>query len=511
MISIKKAFSLFLFQLYCFAGIANPAALQKVYNIITFGARAGLGTVNTRAIQSAIDKAAQSGGTVLIPAGNFVSGPIVLKSGVELHLASDAVLLGSTNRTDYNQTLGLVFAQGQSNIAITGNGIIDGRGGELVQNVLEQLRQGTITDNEWLAKRPTEKNRPGIILFTDCKNVRVSGVTIKNASGWVQTYKGCTNVQINHIKVLSTVYWNNDGIDIVDSKNVSIADSYFNSSDDAICLKSESVNGSCENVEVKNCIARSSANAFKIGTGSLGNFKNINVNNLTVFDTYRSAIALETVDGGRLEHITITNVRAKNTGNAIFIRLGHRNTDERYSIVNDVLIDDVIVEVPSGKPDIGYPTEGPPPKIPPHNLIPSSIAGIPGHPVQNVTLKNIRIIYGGGGSKNKAFVSTDSLTTITNNIAGYPEFSMFGELPSWGFYIRHAEGITFNNVNLSYQQADFRPALVADDVKGLTLNNLSIPANEASHVVVLNNAANSTLTNLNLPANIIQAVVSQNK
>jgi hypothetical protein len=511
MAGIKKIIFAFIFWACCMVCPGYAKAVAKIYNILQYGAKSGLSTMNTKAIQQAINQAAITGGIVLVPAGNFITGPIVLKNGVELHLDDDAVLLGSTSYADYKQHMTIIFAKGQNNIAITGKGTIDGRGAELVQNLLEQLRSGVVTDEQWLAKRPMEQNRPGIILFTDCKNVRVNGVAIKNAACWVQTYKQCTDVNIDNIKVQSTVYWNNDGIDIVDSKNVRITNSYFNSADDAICLKSESVTGICENVVIDNCIARSSANAFKIGTGSLGSFKNITVNNLTVFDTYRSAIAIETVDGAGLEHIIVTRVRAKNTGNAVFIRLGHRNTDNRYSTVNDVLIDDIIVEVPAGKPDIGYPLEGPLPKIPPHNLIPSSITGIPGHPVQNVILKNVQIIYGGGGTKSRAYVSTDSLSTITNNITGYPEFSMFGELPAWGMYIRYAEGITLNNVNLSYQQADYRPAIVADEVKDLKLNGLHIPASEEKHVIVLNRVSNPVFTNLQIPGNANQAVVHQNK
>lgn len=144
----------------------------------------------------------------------------------------------------------------------------------------------------------------------------------------------------------------------------------------------QSADGIYEDILVENCTARSSASGFKIGTGSIGGFRNIRVNNLTVFDTYCSAIALETVDGAFIEDIGINNVRAINTGNAIFIRQG----------------------LPSGKPDIGYPMERPPPKVPPHNLPLSSVVGIPGHPVQNVTLSNIQISYGGGANKAKAYV-----------------------------------------------------------------------------------------------------------
>jgi polygalacturonase len=490
----------YLFVVFILSASGFSAAAQKDYNILSFGAKPGLDQENTAAIQKAIDAAAGKGrGRVVIPAGNFVTGPLVLKSGVELHLQNNAVLLGSAKRMSYTDgKMSVISAKDQHDISITGKGIIDGQGRDLVENALLLLRQGKIQDKEWLLKRPTEKNRPNLVYLIACKRVKVTGITLKNAACWVQNYTECDGVVIDSMTVHSTAYWNNDGIDIVDSRNVTISNSYFNASDDAICLKSESATGSCENIRIENCTLRSSASGFKLGTGSIGGFKNITVKNLTVFDTYRSAIALETVDGAYLENIDIRHVRAKNTGNAIFIRLGHRNKDERYSSLRNVFIDDVKVEVPSGKPDIGYPMEGPPPKVPAHNLIPSSITGLAGHPVQNVTIQNVEIIYGGGGKKEVAYISTDALGTVPENAAGYPEFTMFGEIPAWGFYIRHAEGIKLSNIKLSYQQEDYRPALIADDVNGLTLNDITVPATVSPSVIVLKGTGNAVMNNLQL-------------
>jgi hypothetical protein len=205
-----------------------------------------------------------------------------------------------------------------------------------------------------------------------------------------------------------------------------------------------------------------------MGTSSVGGFRNIKVRNLTVFDTYRSAIALELVDGGIMENIDIRNVQAKHTGNAIFIRRGNRGGGT--GSMKNIYISDVIAEIPLLKPDQGYPIEGPPdhlqpgvdkmPKRPghfhlyghpflPYNLVPSSIVGIPGFPVEGVTIENLRIQYGGRGDKNIAYIPLDKITTIPENITNYPEFSMFGELPSWGFYIRHANGVQFKNIQFN--------------------------------------------------------------
>ncbi|WP_183564130.1 glycoside hydrolase family 28 protein [Mucilaginibacter sp. SP1R1] len=480
-------------SLTCFA--------QKNYSILNYGAKSSLSYSNTTAIQKTIDAAAKNGGRVIIPAGNFLTGPLVLKSGVELHLNNDAVLLGSTQRLEYGQEgNALISAVDQHHIAITGNGVIDGQGRDLVENVLLLLRQGKLHDREWLLKRPGEKSRPMIISFKKCSQVKMTGITIKNSASWVQSYNECNGVLIDSMKVQSTAYWNNDGIDIVDSKNVKILNSYFNAADDAICLKSEITGGSCENIQVENCTLRSSASGFKLGTGSVGGFKNISVKNLTVFDTYRSAIALETVDGADLQDINISHVTGKNVGNAIFIRLGHRNKDSKYSTLRNVLIDDVKCEVPAGKPDIGYPMEGPPPRVPPHNLVPASIVGLPGHAVQNVTLQNIEIVYGGGAKKQVAFIHPGSLSKIPENAAGYPEFTMFGELPSWGLYVRHAEGIKITNFKCSLEQDDFRPALVFDDVDGLDLKKVALPKSVALPAVIYQGVTHLSATELAIPA-----------
>jgi polygalacturonase len=310
----------------------------KDFNILSYGARPVAGYDNGRPIQAAIDAAFHSGGgRVVIPAGYFTSSPLVLKSGVELHLEDAAILLASANRQDYSDTrMAFISAMGEREVAITGKGIIDGQGRVLVENLLQLLTDGKLQDEQWKIKRPTEKNRPMIVSFRNCNDVKVTGVTIRDAAGWVQSYNDCNEVFIDSLNVISMAYWNNDGIDIVDSKNVKITNSFFNCADDGICLKSEQVDKLCENIFVENCIIRSSASGFKIGTGSVGGFKHVKVNKLTVYNTYRSAIAIECVDGGIIEDIDVRNVSVRNSGNAIFLRLGHRNNDERWSVVKNI-------------------------------------------------------------------------------------------------------------------------------------------------------------------------------
>ena len=221
-----------------------------------------------------------------------------------------------------------------------------------------------------------------------------------------------------------------------------------------------------------------------------------------------------------MENIDIQNVVAKNTGNAIFIRRGHRNKTGEVGTLRGVYIANVKAEIPLYKPDQGYPIEGPPdhlnpgadkmPKRPshfhiyghpflPYNLVPSSIVGVPGYPVQDVKLENIEITYGGRASKDIAFIPLDAIGSVPENEAGYPEFSMFGELPAWGFYLRHAEGIKMINVKISYREADFRPAMVMDDVKDVDMEGVTILTAIEMPVIFLNNTSGVTFKNLKLP------------
>lgn len=453
--------------------LCSAAAAQPVFNILDFGAVADGQTPNTQAIQAAIDRAHQSGGgVVLFPAGTYLSGSIYLKSNVELRLTDGVTLLGSTRRFDYDKITwhALILAKDQENIAITGAGTIDGQGAALAADVVRLVKDSIIKDPYWGNNRPHERERPQLIEFVGCKNVRVSGVFLRNSACWVQTYQACDGLLVENVRVESMAYWNNDGIDLVDSRNVVVRNCTINSADDGICLKSSYPPAFCENILIENCTVRSSASALKFGTASKVGFRNVRVRNLKVYDTYRSAVALEIVDGGFMEDIEVSHVEAKNTGNAVFIRLGHRNKNGAVGSIRNIRIHDITVEVPNGRPDAGYPFEGPEVKEP-HNLIPSSITGLPGHPVRDVSLDNIVIRFGGGGRRERAHVPPDSLDRVPERPHDYPEFSMFGELPAWGFYVRHVENLRMKNIRLECLSPDFRPALVVDDVQGLQLRH----------------------------------------
>jgi parallel beta-helix repeat protein len=486
--------------LFVFFLINQSILPAQDYNIVDFGAVSDGKTMNTSAIQSAIDAAnKKGGGRVLIPEGSFLTGSIILKSGVELHLLEKAVLLGSTNRDDYrklNRWVALILADNQSNISITGRGQIDGQGRQLALNIDSLFYAGKLDSASYnfVEVRPSYTVRPQLIEFEQCKNIKVRNVTLVNAACWVETYDQCSNIIIDSVRVNSDAYWNNDGIDIQDCRNVRITNCTINSSDDGICIKSHSDDLSCDSIYVAHCTVRSSASAIKFGSRSHGRFNNITIEDIRIYDTFRSAVAIECVDGGSLENILIDHIEATNTGNALFIRLGDRNKNRNAGTIKNVVIKNMKVEIAFERPDYAYEIRGP--ELPFfHNTFPASITGIPEHRVENVTLENIEIRYPGRGNNGLANMPLSRLEEIPEKITEYPEFSMFGELPAWGFYVRHMDGLTMKNIKLSIDAPDYRPAFVFDDVRNLNIGSLMINGDSKDKHIILHQAENVKIDN----------------
>ncbi len=453
-----------------------PASL---FNIYSDGV-----TLNTRSIQFAIDYInKQGGGRLVFDVGRYLTGSIHLKSNTSIHLKEGAVLVGSLNPFDYDREIftALIFAYDVENVGVTGPGVIDGQGRLVARNVAANVHKGLVKDL-FRNDRPEVEIRPKLINFRNCKNSFIKGITLKNAAAWVQTYDQCRNLIIDSITVDSKAFWNNDGIDIVDCDSVSITNSYIDSDDDGICLKSHDPSKVNQNIFIRNCTIRSSANAIKFGTASLGGFRNIRISNIKVFDTYRSAIALEAVDGGFIEQVFVDSLKAFNTGNAFFLRIGERQAGKKGRLEN-VQLSNIYIEVPANKPDSGYEYEGPIEDMP-RNVSPASIVGMPDAIISNITLKNIEIKHPGGGNAMFAEVSLDNLDKVPENAATYPEFSKFKELPAWGLYVRHAKGLNISNFKFSARRNDYRPAIVLDDVRDSQFISIDIkePGNKKQKI-----------------------------
>lgn len=467
-----------IFQLSAFLLLCLPAAAQSESNVRDFGAAGNGITTDTRAIQAAIDHVARTGGgTVLFPPGKYLSGSIYLKSGVTLDVAKGATLLGSPRRADYAKLdyYALILANGQKNIGIRGKGTIDGQGKLLVKDTrdIKPQRNPPYAD---------ESERPMIIHFRHCGKIDVRDITLLESSCWVQLYRDCEELTIENITVRTLAAITNDGIDLDGCRKAVVRGCDIDSEDDAICLKS--TGKICEDILVENCRARSTCNALKFGTASVKGFRNITCRNLNIYDTYISAIALEIVDGGLMENIRIENIKITDCANPLFIRLGHRNVNGPVGGFKNVVISDITAEMPNRAPKNMN-------LFPPdwrhrcRRLVTASITGLPGHPIQDITLRNISMTYDGIGKTP----GTDRRTWINPGIPEcaekYPESTMFGTLPAWGIYCRHAESIRFQNVTLRLKKSDDRPAIIFDDAQNISLDGIHAASGNGDPAILI--------------------------
>lgn len=460
--------------------LTGASAVASPRDIRDYGAVPDGVTLNTAAINRAVAAAAQSGGgTVVVPAGRFLTGTIYLQSHVTLQLEAGSVLLGSTDLGDYPENAApplddtvvarrvrhvypnnlefgrysLIYAAGQEDIAVVGAGTIDGQGDH--PNLTKQaLRQRGVPERDAYLKRPYG------LCFTACTDVRVRGVTFRNMAFWCQDYLNCDGVTVEGVTVDSRRNdANNDGIDIDGSRRVRVNDCRFNAGDDAICLKANLRD--CEDVRITNCVCSSLANGVKFGTASNGGFRNVMVSGITMHDVNAAGLALEVVDGGTMDGVELSDISMTNVGAAFFVRLGDRGQrwmkpeDKAVGTLRNVTISRVTATVWS-------PVDGRP--------LSSSITGLPGHPVENVTLRDIKItnIRPHPAAEAEAI----SLATIGEHAEEYPEFSMFGVLPSHGLFIRHVRGVSVNNLTLECKGADFRSAVVCDRVEDVAFEGL---------------------------------------
>jgi len=441
--------------------LTQTNAAPYIYNVYDFGATGNGKTLDSPAIQKAIDTCtANGGGEVLLPAGVFLSGALVLKDHVTLHISEGAVLLGSKNIGDYKEfrpsipsyndsflKYSLIYAENATNIALIGKGKIDGQGGSF----------------EVKTKKKPDRymNRPYIIRLVACKNVRVEDLTLTNSAMWMQHYFACEDVYIRGLNVYNHCNKNNDMIDIDGCKNVVVSNCIGDTDDDAMTIKSTSGIVS-ENITITNCVLSSHCNAIKCGTESHAGFRNITISNCVVkpsahptkiygHPTGISGITLGLVDGGVMNGVTISNIRIDGTLVPIYLRLGDRGRIYKEGMerppvgqYRNVRISNVVA---TGADTLGC-----------------SITGLPGHPVENIHLSDISITFKGGGTVADAQVNVPELP------AHYPESTMFGKLPAYGFYVRHAKNISMQNINLTFENEDQRPALVCDDVHGMNIN-----------------------------------------
>jgi polygalacturonase len=437
----------------------------QVYDITQFGAQGDDQTDCTQAIQTAIDSASRYGGSVVFPTGTFLSGTVYLKSNITVTLTQNAVWKGipdpeaypdqtpsHPSRLDIYSRKAMLYADGVENIVLQGTGTFYPQGEHPVYQ-------------DGIADSPT---RPYGLWMIGCQDIIVQDWHMKQSAYWMQRYLHCQRLRISGLRVYNHANLNNDGIDIDGCQDVIVSDCHVDSSDDALCFKSEG-GWDTRDVVVTNCLLSSHATAFKLGTGSIGGFQRMTISNLVIKPSRApevrhqlkmkgglAGIDIMTVDGGIVEDILIENVTMDSIETPLFVRLGGR---------------------------LGTPTQNTPPKEPgkirdvriqqviARNAlqVSSHITGIPNHPIESITLSDVLIEVQGGGTLQ------DTSLAVPENVTYYPYNRIFGvNLPSYGLYARHVQKLTLRNVEFRVLHEEARPALVADDIDQLVLKDVDI-------------------------------------
>ena len=408
-------------------------------DVFTYGAKGNGITNDGAAIQMAIN-ACPPGGFVWLHNGTFLSGTITLKDNMTLYIDKTATLFGSGSAADYptqspptsnnqlvNCARALIYAQQHTNVTITGGGTINGNG-----------RTNFTTG--------VENTRPISIWTVLCNGVTIENLNIVDSAMWTVVNMETDNLLIQGMNESVNLGANRDGCDVVDCWHVLIRNCTINSGDDSICMKSGNPNKGVNDCTVSNCtVTASSSNGLKFGTASSGPFTNVTFVNCLVQNTAHSAMAVESVDGSSINNVTFSNITFTGCQNAIFIVLGSRSGATIGSINN----------------------------IQFHNIAGSAMSDTRGCPIsgeltngvtyylRNILFDNVNISFEGG---------VNSVPGPPPEYAGqYPENTMWGNLPAYGYYLRHVIGVTFTNCYTTNAPADARPWIATNDVSGLSV------------------------------------------
>jgi polygalacturonase len=445
------------------------AVPNRTFKVERYGAKGDGQTMNTAAIQQAIDAcSSRGGGVVLFSKGDYLTGTIQLRSGVMIEVARGARILGSTDINDYPEMIeefksvmsenygfrqSLIYAENAERIGIRGAGEIYFRGEK--RNFSSPETTGPI------------QNRPVGIRMIACSQVVLQDIYLHNAASWMQNYIVCRDLIFDDIRVVNQANYNNDGLDPDGCTNLIVRNCFINAEDDAMCLKGASSRPS-QNILIENSTFVSTCNAFKIGTDTQGDFKNIVVRQVTLGGVpdgevtiagqeASTGITLASVDGGDVSDILLQDVTINQARCPIFIRIG-----DRGRVMPGVAkpapgeLHDIIIEHVRGERNF---RQG------------SFISGIYGHPIRRVYINDCHLSMEGGGTADM------TIQTIPELEAGYPDAHKFLKkgLPSYGFFLRHAQDITILDTEITPKYPDERPELYnGGDVSDVSYNNLII-------------------------------------
>jgi len=462
----------------------------RIYNIRDFGAKGDGVTLDTAAVQAAIDACNRDlGGTVLVPAGRFVIGTVELKSNITLHIAAQGVLLGSADGKQYHAAdavpltgdstladgnVGLLFAVNAENIAIEGQGTIDGQGAQFRSPYKDVLPPAGITGS----------HRPYHLLFYQCRNLTVRDIfLLKSAFHSIRVVQ-CEFVKMEGLHVNSRVIHNNDGFHFISSRYVHISNCDIQCQDDACALF-----GSCKFVTVSDCSFSTRWSVFRFGGGIA---EHITVSNCIIYQTYGCPIKMRCGPGSRFENISFSNIIMKEVTGPISIGLaakGRRSQEEGGSapgVVRNISFNNIqaTVVLPVPLPDAGFTSSYRPGEL--HSCI--VLNAMDNVYLENISFSDVSVTFPGGGTAEQALQDVPE-------IAG--EYFEIGTPPAYGIFARNVRGLSLRGLRLETAAPDGRPAVIFDNVEDAAVNGLSIKGQkEAGALLRLTNSTDILFTAL---------------
>jgi len=430
-----------------------PDLSRTVFSVRRYGAKGDGSTKDTRAIQAAIDAASRQGGCVYLPPGRYLCGTLRLRSHVTLQWENGAELFASQDRADFDPYERLPFNSFSDEETTDFNfALIRGR----------ELDGVALVGPGRIDMARSKRGGPKPIALKLCKNIVIRDLTIENAPNYNISLLGCDFVEIHGVAIRNGYC---DGIDPDSCRHVRISDCYVESWDDAIVLKASPSLGylrACEQVTITNSILTTACNGLKLGTESSDGFRDIVMSNCAIFSNPErwpnrrasSGLSLEMVDGGTLERIAVSNLTMRDVRAPIFVRLGNRGRRQPVPApgrLSDISISDIIATGAEWA---------------------SSFTGLPEHPIERLTVRNLRVT-----TKAQLEQSPWSNSNEVPEFAEkYPDAGMFGQLPAYGLFCRHAAGVLFDSISLSLEDSDARPGAIFDDLSGGELRSLLVQA-----------------------------------
>lgn len=470
--------------------IMDKATYQgKIFNVRDFGAKGNGLTMDTKAINEAIDSCSMmASGVVYFPQGKYLSGSIHLKSNITLYLDSSAEIIGAANNInaydeaeaniyDKFQDFGhshwhnaLIWGEGLTNINITGKGVING---------------GGITRSNKVPEGGGDK----ILSLKLCSNINISGITMQQGGHFAVLATGCTGLDIYNVTIRTT----RDGIDLMQCSYVNIyncdilsthyKNGKISGGDDAVGIKSDYSLGyilPSHNIYIRNCrLGSGGANGIQFGSETVGNISNVHVSDCEILCAGKAGIGLTSMDGSIIDDVSFSYINMKKVETPFFILISDRLRAGGHPVPGQ--IKNIVFNHITATDVFSYAKE---------KSYASTINGMPDYPVTDILFNDIKIKYKGGGTVAQSKIIPPPLPENYS-----PRF--LGIRPSYGFYCRNIKRIEFHNVDISYEKPDYRPGFSFNNVDGLLISKTKVEHEPGIKAILLNKVKDCKLKDIN--------------